>query len=266
MPTLPAAAGLTRQQRAAYRNAADRRRYGQGQDLSQSLTVTSAQGQPLSSSGLMGFANAWTIGLWVRVRSASGRSIFQVDGAGSVVNIGQTSPGSLAVNLENPSGTLFKNYRTFPGTFPLDEWHLVGGRWDGESLRLIFDGLVPDASVAKLTDDPDSMDDQARSIIFGGGGAGYQVDMTAGEINQAFIFDVPLSGGAIQALYFQGKGRLVDLRYPFGEYAEVTHLRHYWRPGEDPQVIGRDYGRNQVAHDVSDPNYDANDLTFASPF
>lgn len=273
MATFPTArpgagGGLSRQQQAAIQNRAHRRRYGQGRDLSRSLAVNNVDLSLDSLTSVMGIANELTMAGWVKVDAlGANQALFGTDSVNSGFGCAVTTTGQALYALLDNAGAALKTYLTPAGLVQAGEWHFYAARWNGTVFTLYFDGVpIPDGSVTKSVDNAGSMADDSRIFSMGASAATVQAPLINGTFNQLMTWNTPLSSAAIKELYFQGKGRLVDARYPFGQYARPESLQHYYRPGEDPERLGLDVGQAYLGTmNLRDTAYDSGDLVPDSP-
>jgi len=194
----------------------------------------------------IGISNTWTISQWIKPRDiATVNSIFFcVCGLGvfnSLIGMGQlgTVAGDpLRVSLFNSSGGALQE-QDYNGALVEDTWHNVIVTWDGVGgLDLILDGvtLVPDVT----TGGTGVQTDTSRTIFLGASSqSGSTTVFWSGRMGHIGMWRKVLSTNEIKTIATQG--HCLDLRYNVDAYQSAEFLENYFKPGEDTNLIGRNF-------------------------
>ena len=195
----------------------------------------------------LGIADSWTFSTWIRDRSfaSSTANYFQLlrpdsDSRIDIFQAGNGSTNPLIVHLYSTSGTIFKAGLWNNVMSPGSTFHHIVVVWDGAagalgSLSVYVDGELRPPSIVG-TDLAGVMHDSERSVLLGGSPS------LDGLIGHTALWARALSAQEIAQVHFLGHA--INLRGDIGDYQSSAHLRHYWRLGEDPVAIGRDFAAN----------------------
>ncbi len=195
-----------------------------------------------TTASTMGFANAWTMNVWVRfaaLPAVSPMRIFNVQKAGAFnsIQLQAEVAGTFSAILEDSAAATFKVY-TF-GTTATATWFMVTLTWDGTTLTTYVDGSV--ATPTKVTDLAGTMTDTARFVRVGSL-TGAAIELMDGLVFSPALWDTDLASAAVSTVYNAGSGSTFNLRANSGSYVSAgANLKHLW-DWRDSASIGRDYG------------------------
>lgn len=217
-----------------------------------------------TSQTIRGFADTFSINVWVRGTSSAGgtqRDILHFDPSASnnnrisLVLTDDSNSSPFNVQLYNPSGTLFKDYDF--GSFTVNTWTMLTITWDGTNLLVYQDGSAQ--TPTKNTDNAGTMTDVIRRTIVGG-------DTTpaaswAGQIFSPATWTTELAPAEITAI--DAGTSTFNLRANSGNYVSRDTLNHLW-DFRTSANIGQDY-RNSTSGtstdiDTNAANIDGTDL------
>lgn len=180
----------------------------------------------------VGLGNAWTLSAWVADRSLAAGSYFEVGTPGpSSITLAQDGAGTIKAAAYDTGGVAKKEY-LWSGAVLGGQFHHLALAWDGGVLQLFIDG-VAQAPTAIVEDSAIAMADDARQLAAGGAVA------LDGRLGHVALWDVALAPTEIAEV--ASRGHDVDLRTAAGSYASTANLVHYYRFGDDPTDLGRDF-------------------------
>ena len=187
----------------------------------------------------VGIGNVWTFSMWIRDRefataTADYLQLFRAD-LNSYVYIHQTGNGSsnpLSVLLYNTAGQLFKQFLWDNVMSPADVFHHLVVIWDGTGLSFYVDGEIRAVSTVAVNG-AGAMEDSERQVYLGG------TAYLDGLVGHSALWDTALGADEVAQIFWLGHS--IDLRTDIGGYQSSNHLKHYWRLGEDPTGIARDF-------------------------
>ncbi len=218
----------------------------------------SATGVPLE------IANVFTAAIWWKPRAAnysppSGFStnvwgIREEDGETlqnrlSLALLGSTANEPAQVALIDSAGDVFKRYR-YDSVTTQDEWNFSLFTWDGSSLIFYHDGSLIAPTSTPVDDAGVGMTDTDRIIRMAQ--ADGITDGLDGLIYSIGLWNLVVDSPGQASLFNLGIGSAVDWKQNFGSYTFGSNLKHWWRTGNDPDDIGRDYGRASVLIDAAE--------------
>ena len=192
-------------------------------------------------------ANEWTLGFWVKPKAfkefGAIFSVGEIDKENTIII--STTPVSstaevtseLRVLIKGSEGTIIKHYG-WGRWFQTDTWTHTFLQWDGTDLTANLNALVATTGVA-LTDASGNMSDvPARKIFYGTTAAGELASFsgTIGHFGMWGSLLDPSEFGTVVSGGFE-----IDLTTSSGSYVSQDSLQHYWKPGEDPVSIGKDF-------------------------
>lgn len=197
-----------------------------------------------TNNQLIGIANAWSFSMWVKKDSGSVGSnghLVQVEADGplggdatnriQIQVFSGVSPSVFVGNQSSSGGLLdFFSWNAASTGFAFDTWHHLVVTWAGTDVALYFDGSFV-APTGMTTNNPGSMTDTARNLVYGGerDTGGGDNDTWPGSLGHFAVWDVAL-GSAAATEIFNGK-HSIDLRSDTGNYTSSADLLHYYRPG-----------------------------------
>lgn len=184
------------------------------------------------------FANVWTLSWWINSPSF----MVELEHASQQSDI-EIICGAMdiQVKLWDTGGTLFQHWNF---TAPLDQaagaaaerasrWRMQTVTWDGTNLRAYQDGV--ELTGSDTVDNAGSQSNSSRLIKLGSG--------STSRLHSFAMWSTALSGNAIRTIHNHGAGSYFNLDRAWVDYT-TTHraaLKHWYRPGRDPQKIGRDF-------------------------
>lgn len=198
----------------------------------------------VSGETVLGIVDTWTVSLWANPDAlAIQETMFDAiplspfESGISVQIRGDQANDPVRINLRNSAGTTIKLWE-WDSVFTIGTWTYIAFTWDGTTLKGYFDGTEVTATT-KTTDDAGSQLDDLRSIIIGAApGALQEFDGLMGHVA---IWSAVLSADAIRQVWTSR--HKADLLSAHGAYSSQASLQHWWKIGEDPDDMGKDYGR-----------------------
>lgn len=199
----------------------------------------------LSTTSTLGFANTWTIALWLKREDADTVVRTYLDVREAAGNINRViisrkagTSDTLRVEVYDSAGTLFKDHE-FSGQLPANAWTHVVVAFDGaeanDPLRVYVGGAIRTPS-ATPTNTTGTMTDTSRLV---------EVPATFdGRLHAIAAWNVELTAAEVSAIFAAGNGSDFNLNYDKNGYVSRGSLRHWWRLGHDSSPdadIGKDY-------------------------
>lgn len=228
-----------------------------------------------SDESLIGVANTWTIGFWLRPSSlAADRMPVIIKPAGSdnsridiemnYATGGLGIFGGMTVRLHDSAGVLKKDWDWWFSGY-LTSWHHVAITWDGTEIKNYFNGVNHNTGAAKPVNNALTMTDEVRQIEVGsnsGASAGY-----LGWMSELQIWDVALDPDEVIDLHNNGFPGRLDLTKDVTGYTNSANLQHWYRFGYDAAKLGRDFTivRDRLDIDSASNNVDEDEIRSASP-
>jgi hypothetical protein len=220
----------------------------------------------------IGIVNAWTINAWIYPHDVdtARNDVFAItentpttpDRIQCLIR-GDVANDPVQVVVYDNGGSNLKNYYW---NAPLTEnaWNMVTISWDGTNLLLYVNGISEGAADTKNNDDAVTTADSNRSVYLADypPTAGAEGDML---IHSVAIWSEVLSAGDLMAIFSRASS--ADLRESFGVYTASDTLQHWWKPGEDGDDLGKDYGNgsNLIDIDTNASNIDYTDVVGDAP-
>ena len=222
----------------------------------------------------VGIANVWSISIWMRRRSdaqglGSNNTILQIFGSGPpnrsrifVRGNGQLGNDPIEVEITTSGGANLKRFSWNSTTFPFDVWFQLIAIWDGTNLTMYKDGVLVAQDVT-TNNSSGSMADNTRLIQIGQNGG---VQPFSGFIHSFALWNADVSAAALK-IYNEGVASTRDLSVDVESYTFSANLQHWWRLGQDPDVLGKDSGIAVTNIDVGVNvlNIDATDISSEAP-
>ena len=201
--------------------------------------------------------NAWSWVQWVYPRSgvfAATSAFYELKQTVGGVSwilfhvLGATANDPFRVRLTDTGGSVLKDYR-WDNLLTQDAWNHLVVTWQGNAtLKLYLNGTLT-AETSKPTDNSAAMDDQIRDHAVGATIAG--ASHSDAIFYETGLFSVVLDQDNVTAIYNDGKAGF-DLQSDSGNYNQSSALEHYWKHGDDPDDIGKDYGVDPNLVDIGD--------------
>ena len=198
----------------------------------------------------LGIANTWTLGFWVEPQANKEHTaIFSTgdnDGCNEIqvfttavpaetVRQGK-SPAELRVLIKDSDGTTIKQYG-WPDWFQTEVWTHTFVQWNGVVLDAFKDGFITTTGVA-LVNATGTMTDTTRQLYYGSAIAGAFATFS-GIAGHFGMWDSIL--GSEELLTIVSGGFSSDLVVASGSYVSQADLQHYYRPGDIPGTLGKDF-------------------------
>lgn len=221
----------------------------------------------------LGMGTVWSILINMRRRGdtqglTQTNTILQLFGSngGSFTNrifidgLGATANDPINVETWTSGGSINKNYNWNSTTFPFDEWFQMILIWNnsGTALTMYKNGSLV-ARDSATANNSGTMNSTARRIQIGQNGG---VQPFSGWIHQIAFYNADVSSAASE-LWNGGVASTFNLRT--ASFAE--NLQHWWRLGQRPTDLGRDFGFHStlIDADVDSLNITAADIDSESP-
>jgi hypothetical protein len=214
----------------------------------------------------IGIANSWSVMAAFKFDSLTGlqtittiSDVITAPYGNNSILMFKRSPGNndITINLVDSSGTIFKNYKFF--TASAGVWYHIVFTWDGTNLKLYRNGQEVTPTL-KSTDLAGTMTDTSRFVTMGRQDP-YRFN---GKYCQEAVWSSALSADEIAQLY--SRRNSIDLRKDTEAYTSASNLVHYWKLGEDPDDIGKDYvDSNQIDVDTNAANITTADIVGDAP-
>lgn len=197
-----------------------------------------------TSSGALGFGNTWTFGFWICLNTLppiDNVSIWRVGTSGggrpnliAFTIKGATANDPLRIVTHNTTGGSLKDYEWDSILDTLTWMHFVL-TWDGTDLILYKNGLevAPDTVTV---DGSSAMTDSNRPLHASDIFADFGVD---GAFGHTALWDEALTANEVLRIFTGAHS--IDLRQNIDNYTSSANLVHYYKLGEDPDTMGRDY-------------------------
>jgi hypothetical protein len=204
--------------------------------------------------------NLWTLGFWAKPRPYKEHTtIFSTGARGgkNEIRISTTpvseertafgkSPSEMRVLIKDKNGTTIKHY-SWPDWFREEEWLHTTIEWDGTALEAFRAG-VPVTTGVTFVDASGTMSDSRRKVFYGSAVSGDRATFS-GTVGHFGMWDSLVAPGELGTVV--SGGFAADLTVTSGTYTSVGTLQHYWRPGDDPTNIGKDFTVSGTARDLT---------------
>lgn len=186
--------------------------------------------------------------------AATANRIF-IDGGGGEVN------DPIVVETHSSGGALNKRFLWNSSIFPFDVWTQMILVWNntGTSLTMYSNGSLVAPSTT-TTNGTGTMNSSNRRVQIGQNGG---VQPFSGHIHSIAVYNAAVGSSAAE-LYNGGTVSSLDLNAA----SFAANLRHWWRLGQDPSDLGKDFAdaaTNPIDVDVDSLNIDATDISSESP-
>jgi len=217
---------------------------------SQDVKVASAMAQGVSTffdgatqaynnitGQLYGFANSWTVSAWANTNQNTANGVvLDLRGRILVTYRGANAGDPIRVGIVDSQATTFKTYE-WNGLLTIGVWSHLAVTWDGTNLLLYHNGQAV-APTTKVKDNAGATAD-VSSLLGIGGFAATGGFWFGGSLGAYAIWGSVLSPDEIVQVYSMGQSG--DLQNATGAYISGGTLKHWWKFGEDPASIGRDF-------------------------
>lgn len=211
-----------------------------------------------STNQSLGFANSWTISLWLRPIAdipeeaiASHHCLMHIRGTnsrGEILIWGAKIEGSkydeeIYVELWGNLGQRLRVTR-FNSVQKRNEWRHFSCVWDGTNLIAYDQGLlVQDPTVLISGNGSQIEPPDGRSIRVGDCfGTGPSLAAWSGILGHITVWDTDLGAGEFGPIVSGGFG--FNAAANSGAYTSSANLVHYWKPGDDFPFVGQDFVGN----------------------
>jgi hypothetical protein len=197
---------------------------------------------------VLGIGNAWTLAGWVKPRAnkehatifstatkEENRIELSVTPLTELTTLLRNRRSQLRVLIKDADGTTIKHYG-FQDTFLEETWTHFGVTWDGNELLAYVSGTAAITGTV-LTNVTGTMTDTPRKVFYGNAIQGAAT--FSGTVGHLGFWGTVLSSGSLNEI--AGAGHSANLLTNSGSYVESANLQHWWRPGDDPGDIGKDY-------------------------
>jgi len=238
---------------------------GKGQYLSrtESTTALGAYNLGIYSDGIynspnnLGIGNTWTMGFWVRpIANKEHQTIFSTGDNSNKDRIDILStplpvetqvhskrPSELRVIIKDFEGTTIKHYG-WPDWFQTEVWTHTFLQWNGFDLNAFRNAFTTTTGVSFVNASGIMGDEEGRRIYYGSAVAG-QFATFSGILGHFGMWSEILDPIELGTVVSGGFG--IDLTTASAGYDSQANLQHYWKPGEDPTNIGKDYTTSGTA-------------------
>ncbi len=220
--------------------------------------------------------NNWTLGFWVKPEDYKEfGTIFSVGEKDdkNLIEISITSvpeetlelgkrPAELRALIKDGDGTTIKHYG-WPNHFQEDVWTHTFLQWDGVDLKAFKNALTTTTGVIFVDASGVMSDFPARKIFYGSTVPG-DLATFSGTIGHFGMWG-SLVGSEEFGTVVSG-GFAADLAIASGTYISQGDLQHYWRPGDDPVNIGKDFTTSGTPIDLDkERNINGSNITSDEP-
>jgi len=223
----------------------------------------------------LGISNVWTLGFWVKPLAYKEHttifSIGDTDGKNEI-NISTTpvsaerpvagkSPSEMRTLIKDENGTTIQHY-SWPDWFREEEWIHTTLQWDGTDLNAFKDGTLTTTGVI-FVNVAGTMTDTVRRISYGASAIAGSATFS-GSLGHFGMWNSLLDSGEFETVVSGGFS--TDLTVGSGTYTSSGTLQHYWRPGDDPNNIGKDYAVSGTVFNLNKArNIDCNNIVVDEP-
>ncbi len=195
-------------------------------------------------------SNLWTLAFWAKPRNYKEHAIIFSVGESddqNEIRISTTpvseerkvfgkSPSEIRVLIKDKNGTIIKHY-SWPDWFRTEEWTHTAIEWDGTNLEA-FKNALPTTTGVVFVNVSGTMLDSSRRIFYGSTVTGDRATFS-GTVGHFGMWNSLLTAEELGTVV--SGGFATDLTLTSGTYTSSGTLQHYWRPGDDPINIGKDF-------------------------
>lgn len=212
-----------------------------------------------STSNTYGVANSYTVSVWFRADVTTATQIIADWNDASAVNQSRILlwiNGSSQITAFVSDASTNSATASDSSTASTGVWiHAVLVKDGTTALRLYLDGQE---AASDTTSVPTTADD-SRVAAFGADARSPGTGGTAyfnGRIGHVVMWDAALSAVEISQIYSMGHSFSPEKNV--GAYSSSNNVVHWWKPGEDPDSMGRDYvgeitldAENNISHEAN---------------
>lgn len=223
----------------------------------------------------LSIANIWTLAFWAKPRSykehATIFSMGEKDDKNEIrISVTPVSAereifgknfSEMRVLIKDANGTTIKHY-SWPDWFQTEEWLHTTLEWNGTDLEAFRAGL-PTTTGITFVNASGIMSDSARGIFYGSAIVG-DFATFSGTLGHFGMWNALLDPGELGTVVSGGFS--TDLTITSGTYVSQGTLQHYWKPGDDPANIGKDFVASGIAVDLTkEHDIDSNNIIIDEP-
>ncbi len=229
----------------------------------------------------MGFANLWTIGIWIKPFeeqpvpfSIDNKALFHLQSMAReneiliwADRITDTNEDTIHVELWDKDGQQFRVSR-FNMAQKRKNWRHFSIYWSGENL-IAWNGGIQIADFHEVLSNSGIMEDSARSIRLGAAYSGTathpQIPLStwSGLLGATTVWNTTVTGAQLDEVVSGTFG--FDLLTNSGSYTSSANLQHWWRLGRDDTDVGEDSGNAALLFDVNTDGVNASGVVIDAP-
>ncbi len=205
----------------------------------------------LNSSLNLNIGNVWTLGFWLKPKSTKEHTvIFHAQGQGDKNEIKiSTTPLSVGTTARNTSASELRVFiKDFEGTTikhlgwggwgQTDTWIHTFVLWDGGNLNAYKDAVIMVSGSVFINTSGTMAGSPARRLSYGSTREG-TLATYSGTLGHFGMWNEILDIEELRTVV--SGGFEIDLTTVSGSYISGANLQHYWKPGDDPANIGKDF-------------------------
>ena len=199
--------------------------------------------------------NKWTIAFWVRpLEHKEHAAIFSMrttDASNEIristtpISAQQEVSSEMRVLIKNAEGSIIKHY-SWPDWFQNETWTHTTVRWYGTTLDAFTEGLTTTTGVNFVNTSGD-MSATDREMYYGSTNPGSFATFS-GVLGHFGIWDLVVGSEELPTIVSGGFS--IDLTVSSGSYTSQDNLKQYWKPGDDPLNLGKDFSIFGPAFDL----------------
>lgn len=220
-------------------------------------------------------ADVWTLAFWSKPRAYKEHTTLFATGARGGQNeirisatpvseergIRGKSPSELRVLIRDQDGEVIKHY-SWPDWFQEEEWRHTAIQWNGTDLEA-FKAGIPTTTGVTFVNAAGTMSDGIRKVFYGSAVAG-EFASFSGTVGHFGVWNTLLAPGELETIVSGAFS--ADLTVASGSYISQNTLQHYWKPGDDPTNLGKDFVTSGTLFNLTkEHNLDANNIVIDEP-
>ena len=224
----------------------------------------------------LNIGNTWTMGFWAKPTSNKEHATFfavgNQDGRNEIQAFTTAIPAEtqihgkrtseLRVIIKDTQGATIKHYG-WPNWFQTEVWTHTFLEWDGVDLEAFHNALTTTTGVVLVDASGNMGDVPVRRVYYGSAIVG-RFATFSGILGHFGVWDSLLAPEELGTVV--SGGFAADLTVSSGSYTSQDNLQHYWKPGDDPTNLGRDFTTSGTPLDLTKQrNLTIDDITLDSP-